>query len=612
MLRGRGATLLCLIAIGCATLSVGCRRPGAPAEVVVTDLAYGAVDGVAGPLPVADLDGVRALLQQRAGTIDVWLRLPADPVLRFRIEPPAPAPAIRITTTVDGAEREATPVRSESGEWTAHLAGGEGDLARLRLESRQPMPIAWRDVRVAGTATAAPPPLAARLRPPEGQRINVIVVLVDALRADHLSVYGYPRDTSPNLAALAAHGVVFTQAYAAGPSTLNSIPSLFTSRYPSEVGAKFQQLAIVPKTLAETFHDAGYQTAAFVVNRAVLGNLGFGRGFDTYDHPITSPSTQPGQPAPTDRVLVRTALGWITRHASAPFFAYVHTLDVHDRLYPLQYRGRFDADGRKPPATPPRARDRVALGDFHGAAREMELEARGSNLTNVYDETIAWTDQQLGDLVEGLGVLGIRDRTAIVVVADHGDALGPEDDGTHGHAHSLYQELVRVPFVMGLPWTGSRRDVDQIVSLLDVAPTVASLAGVAPSSAWVGRDLFAPGRPLDAPSALMERLEPPWGPKAMIRPGLYGVAEWGVRRGNWKLLIDGTHTRLFDLTSDPKETRDVAAEHPDAVAELQAHAWRRSPALAEGRIQSGRLPLDLDEEKRRELLDALRALGYVE
>jgi arylsulfatase len=587
-----------------------CREPPAvPVTISLANLAFGAMDDVPGPLPVTQIGTVRMLLQTESKTIDVWLRLPAAAVLRFRTEPAASPDAFRLSARIAGAERELDVTRPDAAaEWQAPIAGPEGAVVRLRLERRRPAFVAWRDARVVGIAHEVPAPLDTKVLPPADMHPNVIVYLVDALRADHLSVYGYPRDTTPNVADLAHHGVVFRRAYAAGPNTLISTPALFTSRHPSGVGSKFQETSVAEETIAEAFHAAGYRTAAFVANTAMLGTLGFARGFDEYVLNPPFPHTDEGERAPTDAVQ-RAALEWIARDPAKPFFVYIHTIDVHDRNTPAAFRGHFTGDGKHvAPATPPRQKDRVALADFLAST----LEAQGINLPDVYDDSIAWTDHEIGELAHALDEQGVAARTAILILADHGEALGAEDDGTHGHSHSLYEELAHIPLVLVLPWTTRQRDVDEIVSHVDVAPTLTALAGIAGSPAWMGRNLFAPSRTTAPPTALMERLEPAWGPKAVVRPGLYGVLEWGVRTGPWKLLFEEKRTRLFDLPADPKETTDVSAAHPDETGELLSMAWRRSPSLAAGRIEAGRSPMDLDPERLRELLDALRNLGYVE
>ena len=219
----------------------------------------------------------------------------------------------------------------------------------------------------------------------------------------------------------------------------------------------------------------------------------------------------------------------------------------------------------------------------------------------LYDDCIAYADQEIGNLLAALERLGVRDRTAVVITADHGESLG--EGGRFLHGHSLLEELVRVPLIVVLPWDPRPRRIAEPVSLLDVAPTLLDLAGLAVPDTLRGRSMFRERNdPEDHPIA-GARLEAAPGPHAH-------ASDWFLRDGPWKLRIDrsgGTH--LFHIPSDRTESRDVAAERPVRAAYLEA-LLRGITASPVGR-PAANAP-DLGDAERGERDRALRALGYVE
>jgi arylsulfatase A-like enzyme len=218
-------------------------------------------------------------------------------------------------------------------------------------------------------------------------------------------------------------------------------------------------------------------------------------------------------------------------------------------------------------------------------------------------------DHELGTFTAGLRDR-LGDRSMLIVTADHGEALGPEDDGTYLHGHSVFDEVVRVPLVMVAPWIEDTQHVTEPVSLLDLGPTLLDLAGIAAPTEFLGRSLFAEYGELHPPVAAGERLEPPWKQGPVQRAGRSTVAEWFVREGPWKLVMDAQRSWLFHLPTDAKETVDRSAERPEIDGHLMTIAWRTSPALEPGSPQAPEVGVDAGE--RRQLNDALKALGYVE
>jgi arylsulfatase A-like enzyme len=597
-------------------LAAACREP--PRVPIAIDLmraGYGEVNGVAGPLPVTFRQNRRQFTQSTPGTIDVAVLLPANAMLRVKLDDDVPADAFALSVELDGRWYALEKQRLPFGEWSAKLPRGEGPQARIRLESRASQPLVWSTVIIAGQELEQPPALSADVRPRQGTP-TVIVYLVDALRADHMSLYGYARDTTPRLAALARHGVVFENAYSTGPSTANAIPSLFASRYPSELGANFQRAPGLQQTLAETFRLRGYPTGAFTVNPLLQPDFGYARGFATY-RLLELPPGSAEKCCPPTQAINEAALDWVAGNGDVPFFLYVHTLDVHNYAPGPQFLGRFTGDGRRnEPALPARARPPgvMSLGELY----RRDPKHREAITPDRYDEAIASVDDEFGRFVDALPQ---KDRAIIVFTADHGEALGNEDDGSYMHGQSLHEELVRIPLVMVVPWLDRSVRVQEIVSNVDVAPTLADLMGLPASPFWRGRSWLRPTRATNPPSAIFERLISFARPEGVLGPGLYRVASWGIREDAWKLILDPEGARLFDLRTDPKETRDVHASHSWLVSHLANTLWDRSPALRETGmpppaprvVPVPAAPVEnVPPAAQDRLRKALEALGYVE
>jgi arylsulfatase A-like enzyme len=403
-------------------------------------------------------------------------------------------------------------------------------------------------------------------------RPNLLVISIDTLRADHLSSYGYERDTSPCLDALASGGVLFEQAVSTAPWTLPSYGSLFTSRSPTvhragvnpvraatfESGGDASDSDVVESLapdlpmLAEMLRDGGWATAGFHSNPYLAGKSGVQRGFQRWLMYRWCADTA-----------VDLALDWIGRRRDAPWFAFVHVFDPHQPYAPPPPFDRKYAD-RSPqdvPEYPPQVDVMRARGVTPGMQRF---------LIDQYDGEIAWSDAEIGRLLDALEKSGELANTLVVFQSDHGEEFW--DHGGYEHGHTQHEELLRVPLVMSFAGripAGKR--VAERVSLLDVMPTVLELLG------------------LEAPSAMEgTSLVPAWKGKSLPQREL--VAEcllYGAREakalyvGDEKLILRaGQPPLLFDLAADPREKHDLAAERPARVTELETRLLRRARTLA--------------------------------
>ncbi len=286
---------------------------------------------------------------------------------------------------------------------------------------------------------------------------NVILVLVDTLRADHLGTFGYQWPTSPFLDQLVAESITFDRAVAPASQTVPSMLSLWTGVYPNRHGNEYYAGARAfrvptPRTkprvpdnltmMSEHLARRGYRTGAIVTNPWLREDYGFARGFETYRH-------WDSVPAPRGPVINAAAREQVTKWKEERFFLYLHYMDVHIPLDPKpRYREDFPIDPG------------LVLG----------LAA----LKSSYDAEIRAVDDYVKDLVKIVRDLGIEDKTLLVFVSDHGEEFG--DHGRLGHGHSLYQELVHVPLLFRHPRLKSAaRRIDTPVSLVDIAPTILEL-----------------------------------------------------------------------------------------------------------------------------------------
>jgi arylsulfatase len=418
---------------------------------------------------------------------------------------------------------------------------------------------------------------------------SIVLVVIDTVRADHLTPYGYERDTSPHIERLARSGTLFLQGVAASPWTGPSVASIVTGRYPDEVGIRGLRHRLPPSvpSLAQILRDAGYATAAVVSNALAGPAYGYHRGYDSFhfEHYKLQPegsAAPPGQPYFTaDRVTER-ALAWIAS-APKPFFLYLHYTDPHEPyLPPPRWRDRFvrEASGFDETLLNGKRFTRVPLdGDELAAVRAH------------YEAEIAFVDHEVGRLVDALG-----NDVIVVLTGDHGEEF--RDHGAFLHGHTLYQELLRVPLLLAGPGIPRDRTSAVPASHVDILPTVLELARVPSPPSVNGRSLL--GAPGEDRAAGEERV-------------LFSILEGGktrcvaARRGEWKLSSCGAghDAVLHDLSRDPGESRDRASERRAVAQELARAIDERN-----ARVVPGTRPVDPTAARRMEA--ALRALGYVE
>jgi arylsulfatase A-like enzyme len=444
-------------------------------------------------------------------------------------------------------------------------------------------------------------------------RPNVVLIVVDTLRADHLGAYGYDKPTSPHLDALARAGARFTNARAPSSWTLPSVTSMMTGLYPASHGAEINTATMSEQlaTMAEAFRDAGYLTTAFSANPAFVTPLqGFGRGFDEFTvlhGPVSKSARQSGNTGPSDPwlrsmvelsdadVVTNRALGWIAGHdaAPAPYFLYLHYFDPHAGYFPPEkYAVRFGV-----------AADDPLRGDAQWplllAFRAPENPNDMATLGKLYDAEIAFTDDQLGLLIDGIRARGGR-PTYFLVVSDHGEELG--DHGGLQHGRTLFDELIRVPLIVVGPGIAPGLVVDGPVSLVGLWATLSQLTGIhgpAKSEAPGWRDL------LEGKKVPNANVYADLGPRF---PRDFVVHRRAVVMGQWKLAMKiDRSASLYDLQNDPTEQQDVRSLQPNWEETLRALVRAHESMSSAARAKQPPATIELTPERR----DRLKALGYL-
>ncbi|MBL8841178.1 MAG: sulfatase [Planctomycetes bacterium] len=434
------------------------------------------------------------------------------------------------------------------------------------------------------------------VRATQRRQPNVLVYLIDTLRADHCTPYGYARDTTPNLARLAAEGITFERAYSQAPWTRPSVATLFSSYLHSFHGAsKSTGLAPQIDTLAERLRRAGYATAGFLANAHVHGaSLNFEQGFSHFE--AIEKARQRGDSRANQ--VHDSALAWLEQQRDRPFFLYLHTIDPHAPYDPPEatrgvWSGAYDG-----PMTPRRTNARELTDRAPLPAADLQ------HVLDLYDEEILYNDREFGKLCDWLRERGLWDDTIVLVVSDHGEEFW-EHEG-FGHGTQLWNELLHVPLIVkpdrraGDPPGGHR--VSERVRVMDVPQTLLARAGIdAPPAEFMGVDLGMAFRREEVPELPVIAEEHP-DRKCLI----VGDLKWI----NWGPKCRRQRTWLFNLADDPFERNDLSETHADVARRMQAELERIFRDYEERGFQHW------DNAVRERLgagdLEALQQLGYLE
>jgi choline-sulfatase len=397
---------------------------------------------------------------------------------------------------------------------------------------------------------------------PEPPLKTVVLVTIDTLRADHVGAYGYGSARTHTLDGVSRDGVRFEHALATAPITLTSHASLMTGRYPPGHGARHNgmRLDLKTPTIAEAFGRAGFKTAGFIAAFPLDRRFGLIKGFQEYGDGMPRDANGHLANERPGRAVVDEALAWIDRHRQDRVFLWVHLFEPH-----APYGNPADpAQASRPPI------------------------AR-------YDDDIAEADAQVGRLLAAFAAE--RAQTLVVIAGDHGEAFG--EHGEISHSVFAYDTTLRVPLIVAGPRLPQGRVVQDAVSLVDVAPTIAALAGLGAFDSD-GRIVLPPegshagggGGGSEAARTIYAETFAPlldfgWSPLRTIRSG------------EWKY-IAAPKPELYDLAHDPGETRNLVSDQPTRASNLA----RQVDVFSHAAVAAGAASPD------RETLARLQALGY--
>jgi arylsulfatase len=423
---------------------------------------------------------------------------------------------------------------------------------------------------------------------------DVVLIVVDTLRADHLSCYGYERNTTPNIDRLAREAIRFENAISTAPWTLPSVASLLTGQYPSALGIHDQPARIDDRfpLLSELLREHGYATRGFVSHAMVSARLGFGRGFDVY-HEEASIEHR----SITSTAITQKAISFLSGDEERPVFLFLHYFDPHydywlhgEHNFSAPYRGRLGSGESVP--------------DLWGELDTLSPEDV-AYLISLYDSEIAFTDRHIGALLDELEAQDRFDDSIVIVTADHGEEF--LERGWLGHSITLHQELIRVPLIIKLPGVGARV-VETPVSLMDVAPSLLRHLGLEVPPGLDGRALdLTSGAPVPSAPVFSETFNP-----QIHRPGRpKRVSLRSVVLGRRKFIFDSVRDEgaFYDLAEDPGERSDLSERSDAGAQRLKAllHRWMRRMSRKQ-RIGPSQDPGELFTPEQREQLEAL---GYL-
>lgn len=423
---------------------------------------------------------------------------------------------------------------------------------------------------------------------------NVILVIVDALRADRLGCYGSEDGFTPEIDALARNGLLFTSAYSNATFTFPSTASLFTSTLPPvhrishdpKRAEMMRQLSNAYVLLPEVFKDAGYTTALITFPGWVSPTANYLQGVDVWTESERS-----------DTELLQASESFITEHADEPFFLYLHFIEMHDYYHSEHLFGDADLDeleisdnlkslaGMKPS----KAYDILAkVLNQPGGLTEADL----AYMQAAYGRGLVETDRVIGELARHLESLGLTDSTVLAITADHGEQFGEHGRLVHG-GDAYYNELIHIPFVVSNPRLYPEPVVATTpITSIDFAPTLLDLVGLSSPSVFQGEDM---AHRYDEDRVVFATDGRTW--KALNR-------EWSYIYSKPK-----KREELYNLVDDPGETKNVLADYPEVAAAGRAQIKQM---MAES-LKHPYLALEVGEVKMdEEQIERLRSLGYLE
>ncbi len=433
------------------------------------------------------------------------------------------------------------------------------------------------------------------------EEVNVVLVVVDTLAAKHVGYIAGGKSVTPSIDALAARGVAFTGALAPAPWTQPSVGSLLTGKMPSAHGVLqlFDVLSPGPQYLPSFLSSRGFSTGLVVSHLLLQRRFGWGQGFEVVDETAVG-----GHQAITSAKVTNAAIGFLRTHAKRRFFLMAHYFDPH---YVYNHHPAHDQTAWY------RGPLRPAMGIWDLLDRRPKLNADDVRyIAGLYREEVSFVDAQIGRLLAELSRLGLADTTLVVLVADHGEEF--LEHGWIGHTKHLYDEAIRVPFVVSLPGRLAPRRITEPVSLLDLFPTLSALSRKpVKSPAFAGVSLVPSlfrGEPPDAARLLFSEVSyglQPGDPPRYLEKVAFKTA--AMRRGD-KVIHDIPSGRweLYKRNDDPAEKRDLAGKGGTEEQQLRNALLSFEKARGDAASPKGGKARTVPTPDE---IEKLRALGYI-
>ena len=444
---------------------------------------------------------------------------------------------------------------------------------------------------------------------------NVLIILHDALRADHLSVYGYSRDTSPNITAFAKDALVIDNVISQSSWTAPSVASLFTSFYPSVHGIqdyfgkdrnqKATKLNRKFNTIAETFRNEGFQTACFSTNSWVSSSLQFNQGFDTFELLKKRENIYKA----TGNELNKKALNWLDNNSEEPFFLYLHYVDTHHPYLPPEpYQAKFKSKEKKILDSP---RMKAVFKHFHDHWYKKMFKTTNHDVNryiDLYDGSINFIDDKFAELMKKLDSLNLTDNTIIIITSDHGEAFGEHENLTH--QMTLYNEEIKVPLIIKFPETMKKfNNLDTssgYIELIDLAPSLYDILGFK-------SDIYSNGKSFMNNDQLKE---PCFSERTTeVSPEIKTIPAITIIKDGHKGIFDITKrhvTELYDLKSDPCEKNNLYNTDKQKCLVLSKDIinWTKERVNDLNKLKIKEEDLKSTELSKKDL-DGLKGLGYI-
>jgi len=429
---------------------------------------------------------------------------------------------------------------------------------------------------------------AARLPQPD----HIVIIVVDAVRPDHLGCYGYSGNVSPNIDRLAQDGALFENAYSNAPWTKPAVATLFTSLYPNVHRAidRFDTLSEKALTLAERLKKNGYFTAFINNGNALLHEFNYDQGFDYYSYSESLDSA----------AAVRTFTSLLEQTEGKKTFFYLHLMDTHLPYYSNELNAKLMSTVPRDSASGLLDRDRIR--DLASKGKLSEQDKK--NLVSLYDNQIAAADRSVGALISALESRGLLPDTLVLLTSDHGEELW--DHGNYEHGHSLYEEVLRVPLIMAGPGVPAMK-LRSRVRHVDILPTIMAAVEAGFKTKGLAGKSFAPYLRSDR------------GKRPVFATGtIHGDEKYALISGDRKIIINtgfrekkrkliGPHSadalELYDLARDPHEQKNLRFDDRRLLGRLMKQIARFMDAAPA--FQPGKKAIDKQTEER------LRSLGYL-